>query len=46
MEFLFFLIGLLVGAVVMLAAICILAVGSKYENNEGDNQECTNQKQQ
>jgi hypothetical protein len=46
MEFLFFLFGVFAGAVIMLAIICILAIGSTHKKDKGDNQECTNQKQQ
>jgi hypothetical protein len=46
MEFLFFLFGLITGAIIMLAIICILAIGSTHSKNKGDKSECTNQKQQ
>ena len=45
-EFLFFLFGVIVGAIIMFAAVCIGAAAVTIRNQKGDNQECTNQKQQ
>ena len=46
MGVLIFLLGVLSGAIITLAIICVLAIKSTYKTNKGDNQECTNQKQQ
>ena len=46
MQFLWFLFGAIVGALVMFAVMCVCAAALSLRNKKGDNQECTNQKQQ
>lgn len=41
-----FLLGMFVGSTAMLVFLCILAVATSNKRKKGDNQECTNQKQQ
>ena len=46
MEFLFFALGLLSGAVIILTTVLVLAIKISSKTDKGDNQKCTNQKQQ
>ena len=43
---LIFILGLLSGAIIVSATILIVAVIIAFKTGKGDNQECTNQKQQ
>lgn len=44
-EFLYFMVGAFVGAIVLVATLCVVAMNSVSKNKKGDNQQCTNQEQ-